>query len=501
MSFRASFVILIVGFLVFISNPATAQNLNFDNYSYGWQIQGVTSTAGDTPFWLHSNRQGEMYRYSANGTLSLFASGSHTFDSGLSLSGKANLFFRGADESTIRFQQIYGKVSYRPFQLSVGRKQQDFGFVHPQLTMGSVEMSHNTRPMTQLNFSTVDFQPVPFTDHILYYDASLAHGWKDDTEFRYARDVLVHQKHLYLRIFSDDAPVSPRAGIVHFAHWGGDFSHLGDDAPVEDGRQVSLGAYRDVFFSLASDSREIIEGGGLPNRHQNHFGSYDFGLVFNQGPYRLELSRQFILEDTPNARFGTPWDGLWGVTLELRDDTETRWRDDGSESGSPSSDFRPALQAIHYEHINTLDGLTRYEHRDRERHVNYYNHSTYRGGWTYEGRSIGNPLFIGEQGYIGVVNNQLVGHHLGLMGHTGPVDWRFFTTYSRNYGAGRVARQDDGARVNKLTDREDQWSFMLELQTETLLPNLETSAALAYDSGDLYSENLGLLLSIRWNSN
>lgn len=493
-------LILLSSFLLIATN-VSSQNFNVDNYSYGWQIQGVTSTAGDTPFWLHSNRRNEMYRYSANGTLSLFASGSHTFDSGISLSAKTDLFFRGADESAIRFQQIYGQISYSAFQLTAGRKLQNFGFVHPELSMGTVDLSHNARPMMQINFSTEDFQPVPFTDRVVYYDASLAHGWKDDTEHRYGRDVLVHQKHLYLRFFSDDAPVSPRAGIKHFAHWGGDFTHLGDDAPVKEGAQVNLQAYRDVFFSLASDSKEILEGGGLPNRHQNHFGSYDFALVFNQDAYRVELSRQFILEDTPNARFGTPWDGLWGVTLELRNNTETRWRDDGSETNSISSDFRPAIQAIHYEHINTLDGLTRYEHRDRERHVNYYNHSTYRGGWTYEGRSLGNPLFIGEQGFIGVVNNQLVGHHLGLMGYAGPMDWRLFTTYSRNYGAGRATRKEDGNRVSKLTDRKDQWSFMMELQTETLLPSLKTTAAIAYDTGDLYPNNLGILLSIRWSPN
>ena len=60
--------------------------------SWGWQWRGAAAigsssygSTNDLPFWLHSNRSGELDRYSANTTLNLFGTWRHTFDSGISL--------------------------------------------------------------------------------------------------------------------------------------------------------------------------------------------------------------------------------------------------------------------------------------------------------------------------------------------------------------------------------------------------------------------------------
>ena len=191
-----------------------------------------------------------------------------------------------------------------------------------------------------------------------------------------------HQKHLYIRLFNDRSRVVPQAGIKHFAQWGGSSPRDGD---VPGG----LRAFRDVVFSRSADSKEILSGGQLENRYQNHFGTYDFSLLFRFDDVHVSVSRQFILEDTPNARFGTPWDGMWGVWLDFPSDDRSASRSAGPSSGSSSSD-RPffSIRAINYEHINTIEGVDRYPHRDRSSYFNYYNHSHYRGGWTYGGRSI-----------------------------------------------------------------------------------------------------------------
>ncbi len=458
--------------------------------SWGWKWRGAVSSSGDMPFWLHSNRFGELNRYSANTTYNISGSWKRTRESGISLASGGNILFQGSGQSVIRLREAYVQAGYGHFMLWAGRKREDFGLLHPELSMGTVDLSHNARPMPKITFATDGFQPVPGTRRVVYYDASLAHGWLEDTEYRYVDGVLLHQKHLYLRIFSEDAPVAPRAGLKHFAQWGG-------DSPIHGEAPVNLRAFRDVFISLASDSREIFEGGELQNRYQNHVGSYDFALMVNLGRYKMSISRQFILEDTPNARFGTPWDGMWGAWIELRPDSRTRWRAD-----RPSDwrrEHRPLIKAINYEHINTLDGLTRYPHRDRHQHVNYYNHRAYRGGWTYYGRAIGNPLLFGDRDHYGVVNNQIVGHHVGLMGYAGPVDWRFFSTYSRNYGAGRVHDFEGNWDIG-LTDRKDQWSFMLETKTGMFHPSIEAAATLALDVGEAYARNFGVMISLWWRS-
>ncbi len=459
--------------------------------SWGWQWRAASGTAGTTgalPFWLHSNRSGELDRHSANTTLNLFGSWRHTLDSDVTLSAGANLLFRGADNSVIRLQEGYVQAGYGHFVLRAGRKREDFGLVHPVLSMGSTDQTHNARPVPKITFATDGFQPLPGTRRVFYYDAGLSHGWMEDTDYRFVDGVRLHQKYLYLRMFTEDSPVYPRAGLKHFAQWGG-------ESPIHGDAPVNLRSFRDVFFSLAADSKEIIGGGELLNRQQNHLGTYDFALMANIGRYKMAISRQFILEDTPNARFGTPWDGLWGAYIELRPDARTRWR--AERPADWRAEHRPLLKAIHYEYLDTKEGIDRYPHRDMSSYFNYYNHSGYQGGWTYYGRAMGNPLFFSHPDYLGVVNNIILAHHWAAMGYAGPVDWRLFATYSRNFGAGSLTTTG-GERVRLPNERRDQWSFMLEMKTGMFHPSLETAATLAFDAGEVYDNNLGLMLSLRW---
>ncbi|MDG5766338.1 capsule assembly Wzi family protein [Balneolales bacterium ANBcel1] len=460
-------------------------------YSYGWMIRAAASTAGPLPFWIHSNRLGTLDQESANLATHLFGSWSHRFDSGIHLKAGGNLLLRAAASSDACLQEAYLEAGYSHFILWAGRKRENFGMVHPHLSMGTTDLSHNARPIPKITFETDGFQQVPGTRRVLNYKAGISHGWMNDTNHRFVDDVWLHQKYLYLQIFSDDAPVVGRGGLKHFAQWGG-------DSPVFGRSPKNLRAFRDVFFSLAADSKEIFEGGELLNSQQNHMGSYDFNLRLNLGQYRVSISRQFILEDTPNARFGTPWDGLWGAYVELRPDSRTRWRSN-LPNDRVATPHRPLLRAVHYEYLDTKEGIPRFPHRDMTSYFNYYNHSSYRGGWTYYGRSLGNPLFFGDPDYLGVVNNIIIAHHAGAMGHAGPIDWRVFTTYSRNYGAGRVTRLD-GTRVQLPNERRDQWSFMLELETGAFHPSLVAGAALALDTGEVYKDNLGLMISLRWTA-
>ena len=481
--------------LVLFMVPAQAEEGAYPpenaDLSYGWQWRAAAGTSGESPFWIHSNRHGDFDRYSANTTLNLFGSWNRSFDSGISLHLGGNLLLRGADDSVIWFQEGYVRAAYRNYFLRAGRMREDRGLVHRELSMGTVDLSHNARPMPKISFGTVGFRPVPGTARVLHFDAALSHGWMDDTDYRYVEGTYLHQKHLYLRFFSEDAPVVPMGGIKHFAQWGG-------DSPRYGSMPSDLRSYRDVFFSLAPDGREIIGGGSLPNNFQNHVGSYDFALLLNIDRYRISLSRQFILEDTPNARFGTPFDGMWGATFELRPDSYTSWR--GERNRDMDADHRPLLKAVHYAYLDTKEGISRYDHRSKTGYFNYYNHRTYRGGWTYYGRAIGNPLFFGDSDYLGVVNNIIIAHHFGAMGHVGPVDWKFFSTYSRNFGASGY-RPREGVQIQRMNDRRDQWSFMLETRSVMFRPDLELGATIALDLGEVYDDNLGLMLSVRWTAN
>lgn len=500
---KAATTLLLVSLFLLIGLTGVRADPPASEHSFGFSLHGLAGTEGEAPFWLHANRYGAIDQFSNNTILTLFGSSEFQFDSGLHFSTGVDLLFRAADDAAVRFQQAYLQIGYGHFTISGGRRHENLGFINRSLTSGSLDLTSNARPIPRITLSTEKMRQVPGTGGVLNYQGSLSHGWMNDDDDRYVTNSLLHKKYLYLQFFSEEAPVVPRAGLVHYALWGG-------DSPDHGNLPSNLSAYRNVFFSLAPDSEEILGGGQLPNRYQNHGGTYDFSLIFNIDSHRLVLNRQFILEDTPNARFGTPFDGLWAATLELRPDSRTYWR--GERPADWNFEHRPFLKAIHYEHLNTREGLSRYSHRDETSYFNYYNHSNFRGGWTYEGRTVGNPLLYTDPEFIGVANNLLIGHHLSAMGHTGPVDWRIFSTYTRNYGASRLTRRENGQRTFDPFDnvRRDQWSFMLEIQSSyakifrdainpnSILDSLELSFTFAYDSGDVHTDQFGLMIGLRW---
>lgn len=486
-----------------------------DQIALGFRLQMAGASQGQMPFWIYSNRHGELYPFTANAAMHLFGGWHRQYRSGITLSTGADIMLRGANDASLRFQEAYVQVGYGSFVLWAGRKREHFGFVHPELSTGTADVSLNARPITKITLATNGFQAVPGTRGIVDYHASFAHGWLRKEDHLFLERPFLHQKHLYLRLFNDRSPVVPQGGLKHFAQWGGLNPQFGR-APA------GFSAFRDIFLARSADSSEILPGGQLGNQFQNHVGTYDFSLLIRLERVSFAVSRQFFLEDTPNARFGTPWDGMWGAWVTFSDGSRSG-RDPSRIGHNTSQDSRNAfpprppdrrfsIRSLNYEHINTKEGVDRISHRDFSTYYNYHNHWFYLGGWTNDGRAIGNPLFFGDSGHIGVVNNIMLAHHLGVAGYAGPADWRFFTTYSRNYGSPRVV-DHSGRRYDGVTERQDQWSFMLELRDRGLISNLmrsfgrglpdplqdlEVIATLALDLGEAHPRNAGMMLGLRW---
>ena len=71
---------------------------------------------------------------------------------------------------------------------------------------------------------------------------------------------------------------------------------------------------------------------------------------------------------------------------------------------------------------------------------NYFNNGEYRDGWVHMGRTIGYPLFFANEPdadglVVGVRNNRLKAHHLGLAGKLfRKAPYKLMLTYSMNHG-------------------------------------------------------------------
>ncbi len=81
--------------------------------------------------------------------------------------------------------------------------------------------------------------------------------------------------------------------------------------------------------------------------------------------------------------------------------------------------------------------------------------------------------------------------HLGIKGHLSQsLSYRSLFSYSRNYGT-------YGTRLGEAFEPpRDQYSWMLELTGPLNFFDLEASIAMAIDSGQMYGNNLGLMLRL-----
>jgi hypothetical protein len=99
----------------------------------------------------------------------------------------------------------------------------------------------------------------------------------------------------------------------------------------------------------------------------------------------------------------------------------------------------------------------------------------------------------------GVDNNIVIAHQVGLGGVVGPVKYSFTGTYSRNYGATRLcATESCSSRTSNVTDRKDQYSVLLQMSMP-VQPKLSLNFDLAYDTGELYADQLGGMVSVMYD--
>ena len=429
---------------------------------------GFSQTLGtpETPFWLHANRDGRIPLYSRTNTLlsgeyhTAFLRNSEAWD----LDAGLRLDARISDNANmLNFTELYVHLRTRGWQLSAGRFYDTIGLHSGYLTTGSMLMSRNALQPYKLRLSTPDFLPVPLTGGAVSFKAR----WSEAllTDDRFVDRARVHQKYLYLKL----QPVRELhlyAGIVHNLMWGG--TH-----PEEGRLHTSFGAYLSDVLARPDDA-----AGGNTTPKGNGLGGYDFGAEYRARTWTAGAWRLFYIEDGTAMNLRSPWDGVWGAWLDLRDPQHPR----------------RLVSYLTYEHINTKwqDGGG-YKAIGRAR---FYTHRVWRDGWVHHGQTLGTPLILIDPSKMGsrdqlLVNNMVLGHHLGMAGRlTETISWEMMAIYSRNYGICRdqtsgggcggsveepVWERDDYVPYHTL--RRDRYSFLLKASFPVLSSIGRTSEA------------------------
>ncbi len=436
------------------------------------------ASADRQPFWLVANQWGRFDPRSSNAYLVLQGAWTRQPRRWLSYQLGGEVLARGSQSPSLHAVAAYAQLRVGFLEAYVGRQREVLGTVDTLLSSGSLVESGNATPIPKIVVRTKSYTPVPGTRGWVQFHGYWAHGWMRD--FRQIENPYLHQKYLYVRVGSPRWRIY--AGLLHDAFWGGTSRN-----PNVGRLPQGLEDYFRTFFALNA-------GEGAPYGERiyiqgDHFGVYDFGFSLHSERFDVLVYRHFLYEDRDGLKFKNPQDGLLGISLQDRQGK--------------------LVQRVVYEFLYTKrqsgpepPGPGRGGPGGRD---NYYNHYLYRTGWTHYGRTVGSPLMFAaedrQQRLIeGVENNRVVGHHVALMGQLGQGwSYRLLATYTRNYGTynGRDVLQQPGTTY-RFEPPPEQLSGLLEVVWRSGESPLAILAALGADVGQLYPDNLGLRLGVRY---
>lgn len=468
-------------------NDLQAQQRQNATFTYGLELRGAAAGNEFLPFWLYSNRHGTVDYYSPSSSAIVdFHKHLDPEESGFDYGFGTTFAGRYSENEALFFSQLYGTLSYGAFEIKGGRFYEQLGTVDESLSMGSLAISQNATPMPKIKAGFPDYTDVPLTSGYVEFKGEIAHGWFE--EDREIQNPYLHQKYFYLR-FGGDFAFRPHIGLTHQATWAGTGNKFEGD--LDD----SFMDYMRVFIAESAtgnpNSGEVVYALG------DHRGIWDFGFDLRLSGYKLQAYFQKIYNDKDGLKLQTP-DGMLGVGLDL-----------------PAAS-QQLVTGLLWEYLNTKDQggpIPPNNQRDGPGgRDNYYNNYLYRTGWTYEGRTIGNPLFLNAynpqltlvanylyntENPFGIANNRIVAHHFGIEGRFSPtISYKMLATWSRNYGNyydGDLFEQE-GLRTDFLSNPE-QWSFLAKFSYRPFDP-LRINASVAADVGELYDDRIGVMLGI-----
>ncbi|MBN1924997.1 MAG: hypothetical protein JW798_04110, partial [Prolixibacteraceae bacterium] len=324
----------------------------------------------------------------------------------------------------------------------------------------NIDRTLNARPYPKIRFSTDGFVNPFFWKNWLLFKAEYDEGILDDN--RYVKDAHLHHKSFYLN-FKISKQSDLTVGLNHFVMWGGTSSRYGELPGIEHYFLYVTGKPGDSTF-LNTDQLNIAG---------NQFGSYYLQYNIDKPNYKLSLYLSHPFEDKSGME-GDNWrDNLIGAYIDLK------------QKGIVEKAVYEFMYTIHQSGDTHLYGYMR--GRD-----NYYNHSTYRSGYTYKGYLMCSPVFAplvyNDQGMvINISNTRVAMHHLGIIGTlAGIINWDSRLTYTYNLGTYNTPFDPPA----------NQFSFLLNLgYIKQKLP-IDISLSLAADFGNLYQNRLGAMLKL-----
>lgn len=448
-----------------------------DTLYYTAEAIGVASSGTYAPFWLQSNRHGNISAspFSANLSAGIYKPANQTrrwydYDFAVQLTGRWQSstptsyqpFRKGV---TGYFQQLYAHARLYCIDFTLGIKPQAYESMDHSLSSGSLLLSGNSQPLPRISIGIDSYTPFPGTYGYFEIKGGITHAWM--TDHAYIADYYLHHKYLGLR-FGGRLPINLSYEFHHAAQWGGISPQYGD---------LTGGSTWQAFINAFMASSGGNTANEQLNAQGNHLVSQQLALTAKGRGWNVTAYWQNISEDNlVFLGFGHNLpDGIFGISMK--------------------QDHWPYIQGITYEYMNSTDQSGPWHDRDGlcyGANDLYYQNLIYQNGWNYFYRTMGTP-FITSPLYNSddtpyTLNSRVRLHHLGIRGNIHGFRYRLLCSHTRNFGNDNTSKQllsTNSAVLLEVTKHvEKAWG-------------LDFSLSLAGDFGSQFGNQLGAMFTIR----
>ena len=432
----------VLQYIVFTLFPILVQGQFYWNAEVAQQ--GFLSADNNT-FWTASNTKGlvrpeTLSLTSLNGTYQRYLGELSDLKIGLS----AFYDYANAGGSRLGFNEAFISVAWWVIDTSVGPRAREEKHQGLSSVNGDLLWGNNARPLPGVEIRTRNpMKPWRW----IGMEGALAHYWLGKE--RFVTNAYIHHKYLGL-FFSPTESSVFKASLHHYAQWGG-------TSPATGPQPTTSEDLVRVFFGQSAPADASSETGALGN----HIGSYHLLYQHFMNSGHLDFYYQALFEGSAGKDSGNYPDGLYGLYWEPAE--------------------KSIIRGLLFEYIQTTwqGGV--------DVNDNYFNHGTYRSGWSYQGRSLGIPFFTFDPGLPGFKNNRIAAIHLGLKAELNEVDYRLMASYVKNQG------------TRALPYNPNENTLYTQLQIQKLLnERLYLGVALGADFSNLNDSNFSLGISLKY---
>jgi len=385
--------------LLFISVNAFAQVQKTDTTKLS---QGLTLNIGvlasepsGVPFWMAHNNGG---RFSENQTSSMY-SGLHYYGK-YRLNDWLSTDWEAETMSSAGLEGMYGSIIQANFSVatpiikfSAGLDEEFFRLNDSELSFGNLLYGNNALPLPKIRLETNGWLESPILPKVFSFKIYMAHGWFENN--RTQSGAYLHQKYFYGRAQFFKKRLSLMGGFHDNAMW------AGRNLNTEEVQPTGFKNFTRVLFGMngGDDALQTDQNNALGN----HLGTFDLKGSYQFRNFKLATYWQFLWEDGSGMTISKWRDGIGGLSLSLNE--------------------KAFVDQFVFELVRTNDQNAYKIDGDGNPFIepdNFFNNGVYNGGWTYNNRVIGSPLFVlvdVENSLANNIQNMVNAFNIGIGGH------------------------------------------------------------------------------------